>query len=567
MADRARKARKKESAPEASPQVKSPRPAEEASAPILPVTPLARRALLAILVLALALRAYNLLGMFPILVDESIYLRWAEIIQHQGNWFVSLLDGKPPLTYWFLALPRFVSDGDPLAWARALSILAGLASTVGIYAVGARLAGGKASESAGLIAAGFYAIFPWALLYDRLAYTEAWVNLLGVTITLTALVCFERNGSGAKTELWPGLALGLGFFTKQTLILWAGVPAVAAFLLGRKHPRNWILRLATVYVIAALFLGANFALTPEAPTLESHDAVLHHTGFFADPADLVKDPLLAARKNFPLIFSYIGAYLTWPLALCGLLAAGWLWPRRPMAAGLLLAGSILPVTAEVFLLDLMFPTRYPFAHFWPFLAVAAAGIAVLYEDKRTDWADRTTLLAVAAALVLAGPMIYRDARMLFTPREGLHRADVQGFLSDSAHVGFGIEPAIEFLRYEAQANGPFTLLTDPIWGPPSDAVFPYLNQRHGIRVYEAWWTQLSPTHEILPGGSAEVLRSHYERISAGKVDFRSVGRVFYLTDTNYYPREAVLTRQPNARHVAAFPKPGGKHAIEIYRLQ
>jgi len=37
--------------------------------------------------------------MFPILVDESIYLRWAEIIDHQGQWFISLLDGKQPLQY------------------------------------------------------------------------------------------------------------------------------------------------------------------------------------------------------------------------------------------------------------------------------------------------------------------------------------------------------------------------------------------------------------------------------------------------------------------------------------
>ncbi len=51
----------------------------------------AGKVLAAILVLAFFLRAYKLTTLFPVLVDESIYLRWAEIIHHQGQWFISLL--------------------------------------------------------------------------------------------------------------------------------------------------------------------------------------------------------------------------------------------------------------------------------------------------------------------------------------------------------------------------------------------------------------------------------------------------------------------------------------------
>ena len=65
---------------------------------------------------------------------------------------------------------------------------------------------------------------------------------------------------------------------------------------------------------------------------------------------------------------------------------------------------------------------------------------------------------------------------------------------------------------------------------------------------------------------ADLLRSHYERVQAGKLDFSRVGRVFYLTDTHYYPREAVLTRQPNAQLIQSFPKKNG-HSIDIYQLK
>ena len=53
-----------------------------------------RLVLLAVLLLAAALRASYLIDDFPIITDEAIYLRWGEIIQNQGQWFVSLLDGK-----------------------------------------------------------------------------------------------------------------------------------------------------------------------------------------------------------------------------------------------------------------------------------------------------------------------------------------------------------------------------------------------------------------------------------------------------------------------------------------
>src|SRR5215510_11613406 len=96
-------------------------------------------AFLGILLLAMTMRASYLLSLFPILVDESIYLRWAEIIDHQGQWFVSLLDAKQPLSYWLYAVIRMGWSGDPLLAGRLVSVTAGLFSTVGIYAIGQKL--------------------------------------------------------------------------------------------------------------------------------------------------------------------------------------------------------------------------------------------------------------------------------------------------------------------------------------------------------------------------------------------------------------------------------------------
>ena len=72
------------------------------------------------------------------------------------------------------------------------------------------------------------------------------------------------------------------------------------------------------------------------------------------------------------------------------------------------------------------------------------------------------------------------------------------------------------------------MFTDPIGGPPADAIFAYLNERSGIRVYEAWWTTIAPDHPILPRAPVELVKSQYERVPGGMLDPRQLGRVYYV---------------------------------------
>ena len=207
----------------------------------------------AILLLAFLLRVTRLMEMFPVLVDESIYMHWAEIIEHQGQWFISLLDGKQPLQYWVLAVVRMIFGGDPLLEGRLVSVGAGLLSTVGVFAIGKRLGG----DTAGLISASLYAVFPFALLYDRLAYTEAFVNLNGIAIALTALLAFGEPKKNWTPEIAAGLALGLALFTKQTTLLFIHFPVIAGLWLGRGQARSLFARWGLMYGIAGVFVFVN----------------------------------------------------------------------------------------------------------------------------------------------------------------------------------------------------------------------------------------------------------------------------------------------------------------------
>lgn len=543
------------------PRRKAKKQSPQQPAPTRTTTPLARadhRPLIAILALAFCTRAYKLIDLFPPLGDESIYMRWAEIIDNQGQWFISLLDGKPPLSYWFIALLRIANEGDPLLQIRLLSVVFGVASTFCIYVLTRKLANGPNNDFTGIMAAALYAVFPWAILYDRIGYSESFVNFFGLLIALVSVSVYQRESLSAKDGLIVGLAFGLGIFTKQTVLLFALTPLAAAFFYARGKSTSRLYSLAICYLVAGSFLVANYALTPEAPTLAGQDAVFHQTGFFADPVDLLRDPLLSARTNVPKLFTYIGIYVGWPLALFALFSLVLL--RASFVPLLFLAGSFGPLVMQVFTLEAMFPTRYSFPHFSIWLIVAALGA--------TEFATRYQKNGVLAlgALVIVGPMLYRDARMLTIPQEGLHQADAIGFLADSSFVGYGALDAVSLLEDQAR-SGPFILLTDPYWGPPADVFFAYLNKRQGIQVYEAWWLQMEGPQPIMPNGIVELIRSQYERVPAGQIDFRQAPRVFYATDTHQTPRQTVLARQPSAQRIGSFAQPGSRYSIDVYRLK
>ena len=520
-----------------------------------------RAALGAILLLAAALRIYRLMADYPIVGDEGIYLRWAEIIDHQGQWFISLLDGKQPLSYWIYAIQRMLAPNtDPLWMGRLASVAAGLGTTGLIYAVGRRLD----SVAAGLAGALLYAIFPWAMMYDRLVYTEAFVNLAGVALVWACLWAFETEEPTWKREAIAGLVFGLGFFFKSTALLFGVVPLVIGLWKRRGRPLDLIKSWALMGAVAIVFPIVSWLGEPNAPVFETSSTVLHQTTFFIKPSEFLAHPFERFVLNAPRFGEYIPYLVGWPAAIGLALSLGYLlWRRSP--AGLVVALiTIVPLLVQFFVLNFM-PTRYSFPHLWPWLLLA--GLAVADLGRRLEAEGKQRIAWGAAAALVATPMLFRTWMVLNDPKDNISPHDSSYYFGTYSHAGFGVREAIDFLRAEALRNGPMILLVDPIWSVPADAIFPYLNDKYGIQVHEAWWTQLSPTHPIMPNTEVDLMRSQYERVKAGKLDFRKVERVFYLTDTNYYTPEAVHVRQPTAQLLVQFVKPGGGFSVDVYRLK
>lgn len=508
--------------------------------------------LAAILIGAFALRYWRLMADLPVVGDESLYLRWAEIIDNQGNWFVSLLDGKPPLSYWLYWLARQTFD-DPLYGPRLISVVAGTAATAGTYFVGRRLGG----DRLGLITAALYGLFPWAMLFDRLAYAESLVNCLGVWTAYVGLRAFADQDASWVRSLGAGLLLGIGFFTKTTALLYAPVFALAASLPGLANVRSRLPHLAGAYGVAAAFLGLNTLLTPEAPQIETSSAILHKTHFFIPPGELLAAPWTGLAANGPALFEFLSWYLT-PLGLAAAVASlAYLAMRRSREAWFLAGLSVLPILTQAALLDRTF-SRYPYPHLWPLLML----VALAFE--RTVDSSKALAWGLLGAVGLS--FAWGSLQAVRTPRAGLAPADSSYFYGDGPNAGWGVAQAVGHVA-QAAREGSVLVLTDAIWGTPADAMFAYLNTRAGIRVAEAWWLESSETTPLLPSREADLWRSHYERVQAERIDFLDFDRIFYVTITNYRTRENVAARQPEARLELSVPKPNGTQSLDVYRLR
>jgi 4-amino-4-deoxy-L-arabinose transferase-like glycosyltransferase len=508
--------------------------------------------LAAILAVAAFLRLFHIMSLFPILIDESIYLRWTEIIVHQGQWFVSLLDAKQPLSYWIYALVRMAAPGmDPLLGPRLVSVCAGLGSTALLFRLGRRFSG----EIAGFIAAFLYAVMPFGVLYDRLAYTDALVNLCGIATTVASMEYFAASSPGTGGALQLGLLLGAGFSVKSTFALLLWVPLLAAVLLGRHRRRLTVIRLLQIYGTAVILPALSFLCVPNAPMFQVNNLLVHHTNFFPPAAFLLAHPFVNFPENGRLVWQYANCYVTLPVACAGMVSAIYLVARRRREAMLLSLAIAVPLLTEILLLWFLH-SRYVFAFVWPIVALTALALG--------DLRRRSVALALTAAI--AAPALMASCVMLRNPRNQLHAIEVDEFLSSGPYSGYGIAEAVAYLKKESGAM-PVTVLTDPLFGTPADAIHAYLNLWRGDRVYDAWWLQLSARQPILPAGLTEVMKSQYERVSAGAVDFSRLTRVYYVTDTNYNKPAAVLKRDPGVRLEARFVKNNGLDYVDVYRLR
>ncbi len=177
----------------------------------------------------LVLRVIHLLAL-PIFGDESIYLRWAQLIRGEAvsggmHLWVSLADPKPPLHFWLLA-GVFHWTADTLLAARLVSVLAGVACVPVMMAVGVEFGHFLvprdkqiSGRGLGALAAVLGIFCPFLAFYQRLATADALFTAESLVIVWLSLrwarLVFDGGGKAWLAAAALGVAIGAGLLTRQ----------------------------------------------------------------------------------------------------------------------------------------------------------------------------------------------------------------------------------------------------------------------------------------------------------------------------------------------------------------
>lgn len=422
-----------------------------------------------ILVLALVLRLVNL-SYLPIFGDEAIYVRWAQVMGAEpGLRFLPLSDGKQPAFMWVLMflVRRF---SDPLFIGRLTSVLYGIGTLLGIFAVTYYL---FKSQKTALIASFIWAISPFSLFFDRMALVDAMLTMFGVWTLYFALIVARTLR--LDMAMLAGFTLGAGLLTKSPAIFFGLL--IPSTWIYSKWPRkinerlHQILKLLflllVTYLIAfgiynILRLGENFQMLG----IRDRDYVYPLTHIFNSPLD----PLLPFLHRSLEWFWMLSPSVLVILVLAGIILN---LKKTPKEILLLSAWLFIPLIISAAFARI-FTTRY-ILFIFPYFAILAASAILVKKYKGV-----ISFLFVIFVL----HALWIDSLLLTNIEAApLPRSERSGYLEEWT-AGTGIYEVSEILReeYRLEPDKKIVVGTEGYFGPLPDGLQAYLNDLTEITV-------------------------------------------------------------------------------------
>lgn len=413
------------------------------------------------------------LTLLPIFTDEAIYLRWAQIAKNDASWrFISLTDGKQPLFVWLTMVSmKFLKD--QLFAGRLVSVLAGLASMVGIFLLGSQL---FKSKKVGLLSSLLYFLCPFTLMYDRMALMDALVATFAIWSLYFEILLVRTLRLDVALIL--GMVLGGGILTKTSgfFNIYLLPASLILFNFRDKKWKSNLIKWFGLALLAVVMSQGYYSVLRLSPFF--HMIAQKDTTFVYPFAEWLQHPFRFFVGNLKGQFDWLVTYLTLPVVFLILVSLFIFWKRLPEKT-LLFTWFFVPFVA------LALFGKVLYARFLLFMGVSLLVLGAWSLKEIVEKIEKKTLLLYCfIALLFAWPL-YVDYKILFDPTNApIPQSDLNQYINDWP-AGGGVREVVAYLEDKASKE-PIFVGTEGTFGLFPASLELYLIDNPNIEIKGYW---------------------------------------------------------------------------------
>ena len=429
-------------------------------------------------------RTYHLTEM-PIFTDEAIYIRWSQIAKQDANWrFISLTDGKQPMYVWIaMILMKFISD--PLMAGRMVSVLAGLVSMIGLFFLGREI---FKSVRVGVLSSILYLIYPFALVYDRMAMYDTLVGTFTIWSLFIAFLLIRTVR--LDVALIFGLVVGGGMLTKTNAFFSLLFPifGLLFFDFTGKNVKYRLFKLAGLALVSTVLAFLCYSILRLSPFFHIISDKNNLFVYTLEEWWWLPNKYFSLWSNFRGLWDWFWNYMTIPWVV--LVPIGLFIQKKHFREKVFLIFIFL---VPFIYLTFFGKTIYP--RFVLFMTLSLIPLVAYTLLELKDRIKNKKLGYLVFALFFVWPL-YMDYFVLFNLKNApLPRSDLRQYLLDWP-AGGGVKESVEFFEKEA-SRGPIYLATQGTFGLMPFAYEIYLVQNPNIKIVGYWPLGDTVSQELL----------------------------------------------------------------------
>lgn len=432
------------------------------------------------------------LNSFPVFADESIYIRWAQLLLDDPKQylFFALNDGKTPLFIWMLAAAQSWSS-DQLVAGRLISVLGGFVQLFAVFLILRQFTARKSTQLLGML---LVCVLPFWFTYHRFAVMDGWLTAW-LSLSFWASLKIVKT-QGTSRWMWVGLSgltYGLALWTKIPALFYLPIFVVVPFFaqkLGQKtSPQLLPLKPAGLFkslmpfVLAGglgLLIFGLMRLNPGFGQLFSRGQDFSYT-----IPEILSGRWIESFSNISRYVGFFGTYLTWPVLV--LVAAGLFSKSERRTVGLLLLSALIFLSPFIVLGKVVYP-RYllPAALFLTVAAVLSLEALCLrcseaVRKGKLAWAGIALLIALFAGQAFTQAAYFMTS-FVFTPDNTPFVAVDRVQYLEEWSSGHGIRETVHLIS-ELTRSHSVAVATEGRFGTLPDGLLLYFHGRDVSNLY------------------------------------------------------------------------------------